>query len=92
MCVAGEGPCLLTYFVTSYWWLFTLRSLTGISIGGCLPLIFNLLGDLFEARRRANVLSGVLIVTGAGTALGQSLAGFVGDAPTLNCVEISLGL
>ena len=76
---AGEGPCLLTYFVTSYWWLFLLRSLTGISIGGCLPLIFNLLGDLFEAKHRANVLSGVLIITGAGTAIGQSLAGFIGE-------------
>lgn len=75
--------------MTSYWWLFALRSLTGISIGGCLPLIFNLLGDLFEARHRANVLSGVLIVTGAGTAIGQSLAGFIGDAPALHCVLYS---
>lgn len=77
---AGEGPCLLTYFVKSYWWLFLLRSLTGISIGGCLPLIFNLLGDLFEAKHRAAVLSAVLIVTGSGTALGQSLAGFIGKS------------
>ena len=75
---AGEGPCLLTYFVTSYWQLFVLRALTGISIGGCLPLVFNLLGDLFDAQHRANVLSGVLIATGAGTAIGQALAGLVG--------------
>jgi len=76
---AGEGPCLLTYFVTSYWQLFVLRALTGISIGGCLPLVFNLLGDLFDAQHRANVLSGVLIATGAGTAIGQALAGLIGD-------------
>lgn len=76
---AGEGPCLLTYFVTSYWQLFILRALTGISIGGCLPLVFNLLGDLFDAQHRANVLSGVLIATGAGTAIGQALAGLIGD-------------
>lgn len=76
----GEGPCLLTYFVTSYWQLFVLRALTGISIGGCLPLVFNLLGDLFDAQHRANVLSGVLIATGAGTAIGQALAGLIGPA------------
>lgn len=82
MQLAGEGPCLLTYFVTSYWQLFVLRALTGISIGGCLPLVFNLLGDLFDAQQRANVLSGVLIATGAGTAIGQALAGGIG---TVSC-------
>lgn len=71
---------MLTYFVTSYWQLFVLRALTGISIGGCLPLVFNLLGDLFDAQHRANVLSGVLIATGAGTAIGQALAGLIGSA------------
>ena len=80
MQLAGEGPCLLTYLVTSYWQLFLLRALTGISIGGCLPLLFNLLGDLFDAQHRANVLSGVLIATGAGTAIGQALAGSIGTA------------
>lgn len=80
MQLAGEGPCLLTYLVTSYWQLFVLRALTGISIGGCLPLVFNLLGDLFDAQHRANILSGVLIATGAGTAIGQALAGSIGTA------------
>ena len=86
---AGEGPCLLTYFVTSYWQLFVLRALTGISVGGCLPLVFNLLGDLFDAQHRANVLSGVLIATGAGTAIGQALAGLIGgvSAPPMHPVH-----
>jgi len=81
---------LLTYFVTSYWQLFVLRALTGISIGGCLPLVFNLLGDLFDAQHRANVLSGVLIATGAGTAIGQALAGIIGsadDACVASCIH-----
>lgn len=85
--LAGEGPCLLTYFVTSYWQLFVLRALTGISIGGCLPLLFNLLGDLFDAQHRANVLSGVLIATGAGTAIGQALAGGIGTCLYLLAVQ-----
>ena len=86
---AGEGPCLLTYFVTSYWQLFVLRALTGISIGGCLPLVFNLLGDLFDAQQRANVLSGVLIATGAGTAIGQALAGGIGTYSLRLCMQKS---
>ena len=83
--LAGEGPCLLTYLVTRYWQLFALRALTGISIGGCLPLVFNLLGDLFDAQHRANVLSGVLIATGAGTAIGQALAGLIGLCLNFAC-------
>ena len=85
---AGEGPCLLTYLVTQYWQLFLLRALTGISIGGCLPLVFNLLGDLFDAQHRANVLSGVLIATGAGTAIGQALAGVIGGRTVLAVLRI----
>ena len=47
----GEGPCLGTYWVRTYWQLFALRTLTGIAIGGTPPLIYSLLGDLFPARR-----------------------------------------
>jgi hypothetical protein len=35
--LAGEGPCILTYFVTKYWQLLVLRLLTGISLGGAPP-------------------------------------------------------
>lgn len=34
---AGEGPCIMTYFVTQYWQLLVLRLLTGISLGGGCP-------------------------------------------------------
>lgn len=37
--VMGEAPCLCTYFVTEYWQFFLLRTLTGISVGGCFPLV-----------------------------------------------------
>ena len=29
----GEGPCMATYWVTSYWQLFALRAMTGIAVG-----------------------------------------------------------
>ena len=41
---AGEGPCILTFWVTAYWQLLVLRLLTGISLGGgrtaCLPATY----------------------------------------------------
>ncbi|KAI7844379.1 hypothetical protein COHA_002177 [Chlorella ohadii] len=76
--VLGEGPCMLTIFVTNYWQLFTLRLLTGIALGGALPVVFSLLGDLYDTSRRAGVSS--MLATGIGLACGQGIAGFVGPA------------
>ena len=66
--VAGEAPCIATYWVTRYWQLLLLRLLTGLSLGGILPLVLSLLGDLFSVRRvrvwaraRARARSGLAI-------------------------------
>lgn len=77
---AGEAPCVLMYFVTKYWQLLVLRLLTGISLGGTFPLVFSLLGDLYEPRQRAGISAVVQVATGAGLALGQGIAGFLGPA------------
>ena len=45
--VLGEGACFFTYFTTTYTGLLVTRALTGISVGGALPLIFSLLSDMF---------------------------------------------
>ncbi|CAL6357240.1 unnamed protein product [Bathycoccus prasinos] len=74
----GEGPCLATYWVTNYWQLFALRAMTGIAVGGCLPLLFSLCGDLFSHKTRAKVASFLTIATGAGIAFGQIMSGAVG--------------
>jgi len=74
----GEGPCLATYLVTKYWQLFMLRAMTGIAVGGCLPLLFSLCGDLFSHKTRAKVASFLTIATGAGIAFGQIMSGAVG--------------
>ena len=76
--VVGEGPCLLTVFVTKYWQLFILRILTGISVGGCLPLIFSLLSDMYVQEHRSLVSAVVQVSVGAGVAVGQGVAGYVG--------------
>ena len=76
---AGEAPCIATYWVRSYWQLLVLRLLTGISLGGILPLILSLLGDLFSGEHRSAVAALVQVATGLGMAVGQMIAGFVGE-------------
>ena len=74
----GEGACLATYWTTSYIQLYVCRALSGFSLGGALPLIYSILGDLFAADERHTVSALVGIGTGIGISLGQAVAGFVG--------------
>lgn len=74
----GEIPCLLTGFARNYEELLLLRTLTGIGIGGAIPLLYSLIGDLFEAGQRARATAIIGFAMGAGIAVGQLLAGFVG--------------
>ena len=50
--VLGEGACFFTYFTATYTGLLVTRALTGISVGGALPLIFSLLSDMFGSEHR----------------------------------------
>ncbi len=45
---------LILFFpqVTEFWQFFLLRMLTGISVGGAFPIIYSLLGDLWEIQYR----------------------------------------
>jgi len=74
----GEAACFGTYFVTTYQQLVVTRTLTGISIGGSLPVIFSVLGDLYPTTQRNAVAAIVTIGTGLGSGVGQALAGFLG--------------
>eukprot|EP00879_Flechtneria_rotunda_P006260 GHRR01006579.1.p1 GENE.GHRR01006579.1~~GHRR01006579.1.p1 ORF type:complete len:583 (+),score=156.80 GHRR01006579.1:972-2720(+) len=76
----GETPCLCTYWVTQLWHFFLVRTLTGIAVGGCFPLVFSLLGDLFPVSQRNAMSALVQIAVGAGIGGGQLLAGVVGPA------------
>ena len=61
-----------------YWQLLLLRMLTSISIGGTLPLVCSLIGDLFFVRQRMGVMAVVQVAVACGLLLGQALAGFIG--------------
>ncbi len=75
----GEIPCLLTAFAQDYTQMFVLRALTGIGIGGVLPLTNSLLGDMFSKRNRTAVFGIVSVASGLGIAIGQMVAGFTTD-------------
>ena len=53
-------------------------SFSRLLFAGALPVVFSLLGDLYDPSRRAGVSSIVQLSTGIGLAAGQGIAGFVG--------------
>tara|TARA_B100001029_G_C15063817_1_gene461353 strand:- start:2981 stop:4216 length:1236 start_codon:yes stop_codon:yes gene_type:complete len=75
----GEIPCLLSGFATTYTEFFILRVLTGIGIGGIIPLTYSLLGDFYNSNERIKVVTIIGFFSGLGIAVGQLTAGFIGD-------------
>jgi MFS family permease len=67
-------------FVTQYWQLFVLRTLTGIAVGGALPLVFSIAGDLFPSTSRSYASSMVGLCMHLGAMCGQGAAGFLGPS------------
>jgi hypothetical protein len=86
----GELACFLTYFVTSYEQLYVCRAVTGFSVGGALPVIYSILGDMFAAEDRHVVSALVSFGVGAGISVGQAVAGYLG--PTFGWRLVSLRL
>jgi len=76
--IVGALPCFLTGFARDYHELLVCRAATGIGIGGAIPLVYSLLGDLYPAGRRARATATVGLTMGMGIALGQLLAGTLG--------------
>ncbi|SVB12333.1 uncharacterized protein METZ01_LOCUS165187 [marine metagenome] len=76
----GEIPCLLSGFADTYTEFFIMRVLTGIGIGGIIPLTYSLLGDLYSANERIKVVTLIGLASGMGIAIGQLAAGMMGDS------------
>jgi MFS family permease len=76
--VLGEISCIGTYMVTTYEQLLFCRILTGISIGGCAPIVYSILGDCFPGSSRVYVTTLMGLSMSAGICFGQLLAGIIG--------------
>ncbi|CAN0371677.1 unnamed protein product [Ascophyllum nodosum] len=67
----GKAGALATVWVTTYSQLFWTRALAGIALGGGLPLVFSILGDLVGTSRRTEALGIIGMAVGFGQGLGQ---------------------
>ena len=77
--IVGEIPCLLSGLSTSYNQFFIARVLTGIGIGGIIPLTYSLLGDLYKSNERIIATTLIGLSAGLGIAIGQLSSGLLGD-------------
>ena len=64
----------------SFTHLFIARSLSGVSLGGMLPLCFSLIGDLVDPSERTRVSGHLGLGMMGGMMSGQALAGALGPA------------
>lgn len=76
----GQIPCLLTAFSANYTQFFFLRILTGLGVGASFPIIFSMLGDLYDEKKRATATALMTTAIGVGQIIGMLLGGYVGAA------------
>jgi predicted MFS family arabinose efflux permease len=78
--VLGELPCLLTAFVHTYPMFFLLRILCGLGVGASFPLVYSIVGDIFDDKERPSATAFLTMAAGLGQILGAGVAGFTVDA------------
>lgn len=76
----GNLTILLNAAASRVWHLVALRALLGAVLGGVLPLLYSIFGDLFPPSRRSTIAAFVGTAAGAGTLIGQVLSGVVGSS------------
>ncbi len=78
--LVGEIPCFMTAFSTSFNQLFFWRVLTGIGVGASFPIVYSLVGDMFDEVNRGKVVAILASAMSIGSILGMIVGGFVGPA------------
>jgi predicted MFS family arabinose efflux permease len=74
--VLGELPCLLTAFAPNYSVFFLLRILCGLGVGASFPLVYSIIGDIFDDKERPGATAVLTMAAGLGQILGAGVAGF----------------
>lgn len=77
----GEVPCFLTAFADNYPLFFTLRILSGFGVGASFPVVYSIIGDMFEEKKRASMAGWMTAAIGIGQVIGIPLGGLFYDTP-----------
>lgn len=78
LCTATGLSCLAAAHLRSYTALVLVRAMCGWGVGGCLPLMYSMLGDLMPVEDRTLGSAYVSAVTGLGIFLGQMVGAVAG--------------
>lgn len=78
--LVGGGASFVNSGVAGYLGLLGCRAAAGVAIGGVIPVIFSILGDLYAADKRPEAIALLTVIAGLGPTIGQALAGFLGPA------------
>jgi len=76
--VIGELPCALTAFAPNYPVFFALRILSGIGLGAAFPLVFAIIGDIFDFKSRPMATGVISVAIAVGNIGGYLLGGYIG--------------
>ena len=76
----GELPCALTALAPNWEIFFILRMLTGIGVGAAFPLVFSILGDIYDEKERPMSSAVLSTAFGLGNIVGPLIGGFVGQS------------
>lgn len=76
--LVGEIPCFMTAFSTSFGQLFFWRVLTGIGVGASFPMVYSLIGDMFDEVSRGKIVAILASAMSIGGIFGMIVGGFVG--------------
>jgi predicted MFS family arabinose efflux permease len=74
----GELPCTLTALASSYPVFFALRILSGVGLGAAYPLLYSIVGDMFDEKERPSAVAIVTVAVSIGTIGGTLVGGYVG--------------
>ncbi|MCX7677597.1 MAG: MFS transporter [Spirochaetes bacterium] len=74
--LTAEIPCALTYFSPNFTVFFIFRILTGIGVGAAFPIVFSLIGDIFDKRGRPLAAAILTTCWGLGGLMGAMVAGY----------------
>ncbi len=78
--MVGEIPCILTgvpYFTQTIESFTILRILSGIGLGGIMPITLSVLADFFKEENRASASAWMITAWSVGSVLGVEVAGFL---------------